>query len=570
MLPGTTLPWGVSLVLGGAFLGGILASKFKFPLIFGYFIGGVIISSFLSKFGLSREALSSLAEIGLALLMFTLGLEFSLNKIEKNQKSLGLGALFQVVLTVVLGMIIFRYFLGMDWQPALIISCAFALSSTAMVVKILQEKSLKESLPGGIMLIWLLVQDVVSLPLTGFLPLLLTKADEKQVIETIFNAGVILVFTLLCWWKIVPRLTDFVASFKTRELLLIFVLTLVFIFSLITFSLGYSFAMGAFLVGLILSRTNENHAIFSEIRPLRDVFLAIFFVSLGLSLNPGFVLANLGKILSISLIGLTLKFILISSALAFLGYHAKVILTVGFGLSQVGEFSFAFALNAFSKGLLNYSDYSLVVFVTLLTIVLTPGFFGLADFAYRKLSCWAAKLPTFYQRFFTYFDHYSILSELPFENHVVILGYGRVGKWVGNILDKEKVPYLVVEYNPHIVRELKLEGKRVVFGDPADRDVLDYAQVDKARVLVLAIPDALTQKIVVSHSRALNPKVEIICRSHVNEERSELKSLGVNFVIQPEFEAALSISHRILQSFGCEKEEVSRRLKEAKKEHERN
>lgn len=418
------------------------------------------------------------------------------------------------------------------------------------------------------MISWLLVQDLLSLPMSGMLPVFFNSTGWQGAVDSLFNASLILIFTLIFGWKIIPRFTDFVASLKSRELLLIFVVTLVFVFSMISLSLGHSFAIGAFLAGLILSQSSENHAIFSEIRPLRDVFLAIFFVSLGLSLNPNFILVNFGNILLISLLVLALKFVLVSGTLAYFGYHAKLIFKVGLGLSQVGEFSVAFAAAALTKGFLDSFAYSLIVSVTIITMVLTPWLFQLADILYKKSDIFAVRFPFLYRKFFASSDLRLFLGELPFEKHIVILGYGRVGQWVGNILKKANIPYLVVEYNPQIVRELKLEEKKVVFGDPADIDVLDYAQVDKAKMVVLTIPDTLTQKLVVANCRSLNPGIEIICRSHIKEDHEELKSLGVNFIIQPEFEAALSISHRILQSFGFKKDELNKKIKEVKKEYD--
>lgn len=570
MLPGISFPLGILAVLGSAFIGGFVAEKLKLPTILGYFIGGIFVSGLFSSLGWERGMLSILAEVGLALLMFSLGLEFSWRKAEKSKKKIYLGSFLQVVLTSFLGTMILKNVFGLDLKVALIGAAAFSLSSTAMVVKFLQGKNLSESLPGEIMITWLLVQDLLSLPLSGVLPFFLGQGNWQIIVNTLFNSSLILLFTLVCGWKIVPYLTDLVASFKNRELLLIFVVILIFIFSLLTASLGFSFVIGAFLAGLVLNQTNENHAIFSQIRPLRDVFLAIFFVSLGLSLSPNFVIENLGRILSVSLFILTLKFLLISGILAYFGYHAKTIFNAGLGLSQVGEFSFAFAATAFAQGFLDSFGYSLITSVALVTVALTPSLFQLSEVLYRKSGKLAVKFPFLYRKFFASSDRRLPLEELPFENHVVVLGYGRVGKWVSNILEETNIPYLVVEYNPQIVRELKLEGKRVVFGDPSDIDVLDYAQVDKAKMVILAIPDTLTQKIAVTHCRSLNPRAEILCRSHLKEDHRELRSLGVNFIIQPEFEAALSISHRILQEMGFDKDKIGDNLREARKKHEKD
>jgi len=263
---------------------------------------------------------------------------------------------------------------------------------------------------------------------------------------------------------------------------------------------------------------------------------------------------------------LTLKVLLILGILAYLGYHAKTIFSVSFGLAEVGEFSFILAMIAFLRGFLSSASYSLIVSVTLLTMVLTPSLFFLADKLYCQASIFLKRFPRLYRRFFVQSDSFYWHEELSLADHVVVLGYGRVGKWVGNILEKAGLSYLVVEYNPRIVRQLKHEGKRVVFGDPTDLDVLDFAQVDRARLIVLAIPDLIAQKMIVTNIRALNPTVEIVCRSHEQDGREDLKKMGVTFVIHPEFEAALSIGHRVLQSCAFAKEEINKKIKEVRRE----
>lgn len=569
-MPDLSIVFGLLLILGSAFLSGLLAKKLNQPLMFGYLFAGLVVSVFLSKFGLKRETIGVLSEIGLALLMFTLGLEFSLKKIEKIRKVVLSGVILQILLTIILGTILLVGFFHLEIKTALVMSMAFSLSSTAIVVKLMQEKDLLDTLPGEIMFGWLLIQDLAVLPLIGFLPILFATSALGDNIFLMLKAVAILLITWLSAGKIVPFLTNLVVSFKNRELLLLFVVTLVFVFALITSAFGFSFALGAFLAGLILSQTHANHAIFSEIRPLKDVFLAIFFVSLGLGLQPSFIIANGGKIILISLLVLIIKVLIVSVILAFFKYHAKTIFQASFGLAQVGEFSFALALTAFSNRFLGLADYSIIVSVTLLTMVLTPMLFWLGEKAYKRTKILCQPFPRTYERFFTSSDQNLCCEELPFSDHVVILGYGRVGKWIGHLLEKTEIPFLVVEYNPSLVRQLKLEGKKVVFGDPTDLNVLDFAQVDRAKIVVLAIPDSQSQKIIVSNCLSLNPNIKIICRSHVEEDFSELKQMGVGEIIQPEFEASLSISHRIMQGFGFNKEEIYQKIKETRNDHEEN
>lgn len=568
-----SLLFNLLLVLGGASIGGLLARKIKQPIIFGYLLAGLLISAVMAKLGLKRDPLGLLTEIGLVFLMFSLGLEFSFKRFGSLKKVILTGACLQISLTILIGSFLLTRLFGFSLQYGLILSSAFSLSSTAIVVKLLQEKNEFESLSGEIMFGWLLVQDLAVLPLISLLPIFSTGFIAQDIgvsLLTMLKAVLVLAATWFGAEKIVPKLINIIASYKSRELLLLFVVTLIFLFAIIISSVGFSFALGAFLIGLILSQIPAHFAIFSEVRPLRDVFLAIFFVSLGLSLDPNFIVSNLGEIILICAVFLLLKIFLSAGILSFFGYHAKTILRSGFGLAEVGEFSFVYVSSALTVGALNSDGYSLAASVTLLSMVFTPILFWLSDRIYKTSNKLAISFPSIYRRFFVEFDDRLPLDDIPLADHVVVLGYGRVGEWVGNILERVNIPYLVVEYNPQIVRKLKLEGKRVVFGDPSDIDVLEYAQVDKAKMVILAIPDTLTQKIAVTHCRSLNPRMEILCRSHLKEDHRELKSLGVNFIIQPEFEAALSISHRVLQEMGFDKDETGDYLREARKKHEKD
>ena len=568
LMAGLSLFVGLLFVLTSAFLGGFLAKKARQPLILGYLVAGILVSGLLKAIGLEKNSLSLLAEIGLGLLMFTLGLEFSLGKIRK-QGAVGLwGAGIQILLTSVIGTLILMYFFTMDFRTAFVASASFSLSSTAIVVKILSEKNQLESASGEIMVGWLLVQDLAVFPLLSLLPVLFGSAGLWVNLLTMSKAVAVLLVVWFSGQSLVPRVVDFVAKEKSRELLIIFVVSLVFVFALLTSSFGFSFGLGAFLAGLILGHSESHFAVFSEIRPLRDLFLAVFFVSLGLSLDPSFLLNNIGRILFISLGVLITKTIFSGSILVFFKQHAKTVLQGSFGLSQAGEFAFVIAASALAWNYIDKEAFSLIVSVSLLTMVFTPWLFTIADKLYLSFLGRADRFPYINKRFFAQDPQANRFEELPFANHVVILGYGRVGKWVGMALEEADIPYLVVEFNPRIVKQLKLEGKRVVFGDPTDIGVLDLAQVDKAKLVIIAIPDPLVQKMVVANCQTLNPRTKIVCRSHLEEEKENLKAMGVEHVIQPEFEAALSISHRTMQFFGFDREEVLEKLKKIKKQHD--
>lgn len=567
-MPDFSLLSGLLFVLGSAFLGGIAAKKLHQPLIVGYLLSGLLFSVLLGNFGLKRESLSLLAEIGFALLMFTLGLEFSFTKIQKVKGTAVSGAMVQIILTIFLGTLLLINFFGLSFRSSFIIASAFSLSSTAIVVKLLTEKNRLESLSGEIMVGWLLIQDLAVLPLLSLLPVLFGSAGLSANLSGIFKAALLLAVTWYMARKIVPKLANRVILTQSRELLIIFAVIIVFSFAFFTSSFGFSFALGAFLAGLVLSHSEAHLAVFSEIRPFRDLFLSIFFVSLGLSLEPGFLVSNLGTIITLGFIFLLLKLVIVGGFLLIKGFHAKIIFEGAFGLAEIGEFSFVLAATALSLRFISRPEYGLVISVALLTMVTTPWLFSLSETAYRKSYHRLARFPRWHKRLFKGYHETLLAGEASTENHVVLLGYGRVGRWVGKALERAKVPYLIVEYDPYIFKDLRLREKKVIFGDPADIAVLDFAQVDKAKLVVIAIPDSLTQKIIITNCRVLNKNVPIICRSHLEEDASELKSLGAEHIIQPEFEAALSIIHRSLQHFGLGSQAIGREIKEIRKEHQ--
>lgn len=568
-MPNLTLAFDLLFILASAFLGGLLAKKLRQPLILGYVLAGVTIGGLAVSAIQGRAELETLAEIGVALLLFSLGIEFSFARLTKVWEVAFWGGLIQLLSCIFLGLLIFPRF-GFDFYSSLFLASCFSLSSTAVVTKILFEKGGLDSLPGEIMVGWLLVQDLAVLPMLLILPKIavLETISFWQIILTIIKVGVLLFLVLVLGRLVVPKILDRVAATNSREILLLSVVALCLTSAFGTYALGLSFALGAFLAGLIISESSQNHAIFSEIRPLRDIFAIVFFVTLGMMLAPSFLFSHLGQILGLSFLVIGVKLLIVMALVLYLGYHSKTAFLVGVGLVQVGEFSFVLARTGISQNLISSDIYSYILSVALLTIVLTPFFFNFGP----KIYAWARKLtslrfPKIYSLVFAQFDRRQVLEELPLENHVVICGYGRVGSWLGRACQISEIPFIVVDFNHRIVCELKEKGIPVVYGDPADLDVLDYAQVDKAKAIVIAIPDRHTQELVIGNALTLNPKINIICRSHFEEDQPRLKALGVGTVIMPEFEASLSMIHRILQSYGAGKEEVAGKIKRIKIEH---
>jgi CPA2 family monovalent cation:H+ antiporter-2 len=556
----------LGLILTVAFLGGFIAKKIKQPAVVGYLVSGILLSFLSGRFLPVKDFFSFFSEIGIALLMFTLGLELSWDLLRRVKTVALWGGIIQILLFIILGVFIFPRF-GFDFTTSLLMSFAFSGSSTAIVMKILSEKGEVETLPGEIMLGWLLVQDLAVLPMVAILPALSAGHNLGALFLSIIKAAAILSAVWFLGKNLLPKFIKWVADFGSRELLLVAVVALCLLTAILTSAMGLSLALGAFLAGLVISKSSENHAIFSEVRPLRDLFSIVFFVSLGMFLNPYFLFSHLPLVLGISLIVILLKFLMVTILVSYLGYHFKTSLIVGMGLTQVGEFAFILSRLGQTNVLITDDVNSLILSVAIMTILVTPWLMAFAPKLYFYLQKFSKRFPKIHQKIFVALDHVRDVDGLELENHVVICGHGRVGSWLARALQLLELPYVVIDYNHQMITELKSKGINALYGDPADIDVLDYAQVDKAKVVVVAIPDQATQELVVTNCQTLNKEVKIISRIHQKEALLRLKTLGVSCLIQPEFEAALSIIHRVLQFFGVDSEEIAGKIKRLKIEH---
>lgn len=567
-MPNLVLAFNLLSVLFLALFGGLIAKKLRQPLLLGYVLSGIIFGGPVMKLMGSQGFIDNLAEIGVALLMFSLGIEFSFTKLLRVKRIAIWGGLIQILGTILWGLLIFPA-LGFDFYPSLFLASCFSLSSTAVVTKILFEKGELDTLPGEIMIGLLLIQDLAVLPMILILPQIssLSILGLGQLLASILKSTTLLTLTIVLGRQILPKILARVAAVNSREILVLVVVTLCLLFAFATNSLGLSFALGAFFAGLLIADSAQNHAVFSEIRPLRDLFSIIFFVSLGMVVTPSFLAANFPSILILATLVVMIKFLIISTVILYLGYHFKIAFLVGLSLVQVGEFSFILSRAGLSQNIISHQIYSLIISVALLTIIMTPFFMSWAPKIYLWLKKFSLnRLPSVH-RFISGVDHLPDKEELFLERHIVICGYGRVGGWLGRALMLCQVPFVVVDYDHAVVRDLRDKGVPVVYGDPADIDVLDYAQVDRAKTIVIAIPDRHTQELVITNALSLNPKINIICRIHHQEDRGRIKTLGVQTIIQPEFEASLSILHRVIQDLGFSKEEITEKIKRVKLEY---
>lgn len=565
-----TFTFEIVFTLLAAFFGGALAKKLRLPLLTGYVFAGVI-GGLLFPSLKKSDGVSTLADIGVAFLLFSLGLEFSLHRLGKIKKIAVYGGLLQVIATTFWGMLLFSFF-GLSLYEALFLGSVFSLSSTAVVVKVLSDRGELDTLPGEIMIGILVIQDLLVLPLAILLPTISSFSTLHPsiltalflIITAILKAGVLLFVVLVFGKKGMPFILTHISKLNSRELLLLSVVGICLTAALITYSLGLSFALGAFLAGILIAETSSKHAVFSEIRPLKDVFSILFFVSLGLFFNVSFFLTSFSTIIGFSIAILTVKFIVLFIIILYFGYHLKTAFTAAFGIFQVGEFAFLLSRTELVSGHITDQTYSLVIATTLLTIIITPFIFSFIPRFYIILEKLIfLRLPIFKQ-FLSKIETYG--NEVDLSSHVIICGFGRVGKHIGRALDLARIPYIVIDYNHSVVSSLRGLGQKVIYGDPTEIDVLKVSNIAKAKAIVIAINDRLSQEIITSSSLSLAPGIIILCRSHFEEDRERLLASGVNFVIQPEFEAGMSMVSHLLSVYQLPNDITSSLLHQIRRE----
>lgn len=549
------------LVLMTAVFGGFIAKSLKLQPLIGYIVGGVVLKVIFP----SVVSISKLAEIGAVLLLFSVGLELSISKLTQILKKITLGAILQMVFTGTVFYFIFVR-LGIDPRQAFIFAYGLSLSSTTLVLKSLADRGESGTIHGEIMTGWLLVQDMAVIPIVVLLPTLVTGSGSWYLPALAFvKAGFVVIAAVLLSKHIAPWLIHKVASVNSRELLVLSSLSLAAGTAYTTSLLGVSPALGAFLAGVVISHSQENHAIFAEIRPLKDLFVAIFFVTIGLIVKPEIALGNIALIVwlaaTIIIVKVTVNFIVT----AFLKYRGKPLILISMGLSQVGEFAFVIFSQAIILGLL-LSDYvSITVSAALLTLIVSPFIYKGAIPLWRLLKNITqshSKLGNLFRS-----GEKNIIKDDKFKDHIIICGYGRVGSWVGKALFLLKIPLVVVDFKQKIVSDLKKIGLAAIYGDATEPEILDLAGIESARVVVLAIPDRVAQESLISHVQTHFPGVKIISRVHLDEDRDRLKILRVFKIVQPEFEASISIIRSILISLGKPNDEIKKQLKKLRLSH---
>jgi len=525
------------LLVVTAFFSGLLMQRLGQPLILGYILTGIAFGPHTGGFALtSVHEIELLAEIGVALLLFALGLEFSLKDLKPVKKIALIGTPIQIILTIGMGYGIGQL-MGWDAKSSLWLGALVSLSSTMVLLKTLMNQGWLGTLSSKVMVGMLIVQDLAVVPLIVLLPMLNDPSLgwislELAILKTVvFLAGMILFGT-----RLLPLIMRYIAHLGSRELFLLAITAIGLGVGYLTYLVGLSFAFGAFVAGMVLSESDYGHQALSDIIPVRDLFGLLFFASVGMLLNPGFLLDHWKQVLMLVLIVSLGKGIIFALLARIFKYGNVVPLAVGLGLFQVGEFSFVLAQVGVSTNSISHEVYSLVLTTAIITMFLTPIISGQTAHLYALSKRW--------------FQHEPLdtinYPKSGLRNHVIIVGGGRVGFRIAQVLKRLSVPMLIIELDQLRVERAKHADIPVVFGDAGHEVVLEAAEAASARLLIITTPEIVITQTIVERARKVNTEIQVVARAPGVEFLEEFKKLNITEVVIPEFEAGLEMARKAL------------------------
>ena len=537
------------LVLGVAACGGLLAALLRQPVLLGYLIGGIVIGP--AGLGLIKEVIQveTLAQFGVAFLLFALGVEFSFAELKKVRAiALGGGGL-QIALTILVTVVICGLTGAWGTLPAkgMFLGCILSLSSTAVVLKCLMERNETETPHGQVMLGILVVQDLALGLMLAVLPALNQPAETIgiAVLTALLSIGLFAAGAIAVGIWLIPPLLRLLASTESKELFLLGVVALCLGIALLTEHLGLSIEMGAFVAGLMISEVEYADQTLTYVEPLRDIFASLFFAAIGMLIDPVFLWNNLELILGLVALVFVGKFLIITPLVKLFRYPLKTAIITGLGLAQIGEFSFVLASEGQSLGLVSRQIYLLILGTTAVTLMLTPFVLRLVPFLFNF-----AESTPWLKPYLEEEETWDVSEDLPFKDHVVVCGYGRVGKNLVKLLQQHELPVVVIDQSESRIQQLRDVGVSYVYGNCVSLHVLKTAGVNHAKGMAIALPDPMSTRLCLKRALELCPELDLVVRATQDKNIEVLYQLGAKEVVQPEFEASLEMATHLLTSLG--------------------
>ena len=545
----------VLLLLTSSVLAVALFRALKLPAMLAYFFVGMLFGPFGFNFLPSTDSGRHVAEFGIVFLMFSVGLEFSLPKLYAMRKTLfGLGGA-QVLITLGVSMLV-GILAGLSWPTAFVIGGALTMSSTAIVSKILMERVDLNSRHGRLSIGILLFQDLAVIPILVLIPALGAHSGNlSSILGLSLVKTVVLLFVLFKFGKVVINYWfELVAGQRSRELFILNVLMVTLLLAAATKLAGLSYALGAFIAGMLISETRYRYQVESDIAPFRDILLGLFFISVGMLLDFNFMLSHIGLVLAL-LVGFVLfKALVIAALTRLFGYEAGVGIRTGIILAQAGEFSFVLLALGLEQKLIGGDELQIVLAASLISMIIAP-------FIIQKNGKIARKLAKNYTK-----NSAQIVDEIEHStanltDHVIICGYGRSGQYLGRFLKEENIPFIALDIDPARVQDAAAAGEHVMYGDAGRRIVLEAAGGARAKALIVSYADTRASMKVLHVAQEAYPNLPVIVRTYDDADMDELREAGATEVVPEVLEGSLMLASHALVLLGVPLNRVVKRIR---------
>jgi monovalent cation:H+ antiporter-2, CPA2 family len=541
----TPLIFDLVLALVAAFAGGMIARRLGLPELVGYLVGGVAIGANTPGLVASQDRVELLANLGVGFLMFALGVEFSLSDLSRVRRIVVTTGAIQIPVMIAVGWGVGTLF-GWSWQASLLLGGAFSISSSIVAIKTLMQRGEGSSPHTAAALGIGVVQDLALVPMVALLPVLqLRDAGQEgslaaDVVRALVVAAVAIGLVVVVGTRIVPRIFELVARTRSRELFILTVVLIAFGAAWASEQAGLSLALGAFLAGLVVSESEFDTQVLADTIPFRDFFSVLFFVSVGMLFDPR-VIVDQPLLVATAIAALMIgKLLIVGAALLAVRVDHVTATMTAIILAQMGEFSFLLAGLGRDGGIIDNDQHALILVAAVGSILLMPGTLALAP----RLIAIANRLPGVHAREEAQVGFSGEEAEL--EGHVLVCGYGRVGRELGAALRAHGRPFAVIDLNPGKIRALRKAGIPAFYGDAGNQDLLAKAGLERARVLAITYPDFVTARTAMHAAAAVNPHVRVIARATAEGEIGPLDALGADEIVQPEFEAGMEFVRQAL------------------------
>ncbi|MDN5202808.1 cation:proton antiporter [Fulvivirgaceae bacterium BMA10] len=540
----------IFILLGFSVIIVFILQRINLPSILGFLLTGTLIGPYGLSLIKAVEEVEVISEIGIILLLFVIGMELSLKQLVSIKKTVFIGGLLQVGITILVSGTVY-FSLGYALNEAVFVGFLFSLSSTAIVLKVFQERNELTTPHGRNVLGILIFQDIIVVPMILVTPIIAGESTNLtlSIASLLLKSAVVIVVTIISIKYIVPKLMYTITKTKSKELFLLTTITICFAVAFLTSEAGLSLALGAFLAGLIISESDYSHQATSIMLPFRELFTSIFFISVGMLLDLGFFIQNSGIILLIVLVVFLLKSTIASLAIAVLKYPPRTVLLTGLSLFQIGEFSFILSKVGVEYNLLNEETNQYFLAVSIVSMLLTPFVIMFSQgISNRLLETGLVKKISYGPSVKSDSDQ-SISQIDEYNNHLVIIGYGINGSNLAKAAQFSNIPYIVIELNADIVRKERQNGVPMIFGDATQSHILESTNLSTARAVVVAISDPKGTKAIIGNIRAISQSIYLLVRTRYVKEINELLALGADDVIPEEFETSVEIFSHILHNF---------------------